>query len=124
MFPRELGEWGAPAAAEAAASAAAREWRDHGWHVEAFVDTLGRPAFRDRILPSAGYRDASLLCTYGALELRADAPHRWATAAVTAEAAATNVTARHRPWMALRIGRWHSIRVVGTESASWLYVMR
>ena len=123
MLPREVGAWGAPSAAEQSAQAAALQWRERGHTVEAFVDVAGRPPWRDRILTSAGHSTASLLCTHGEVELRSNAPHRWDPTFGTPQ---PNLTARLLPgrWAKLSIGRWHSIRVVGSSTASWLYVMR
>ena len=125
MLPRQLGRWGAPSEADDAAMAAASEWRKKaGYVVEAFTDAPNRPPWRDRILRSSGYVEARLLCTFGAIEFQADAPHRWAPPAA-AERQEAPVLLRPGQSVALSIGRYHSIRVVGEEtSASWLYIMR
>ena len=134
MLPRHVGTsgWGAPSAADANAAAAAEEWRAQGYVVEAFVDRgseergseqARRPAWRDRILTSTGYREAWLVGAAGAVELCADAPPRW----LAAERAPAEQVLILRPGQRapLAIGRWHSLRAAEGEAvASWLYAMR
>ena len=76
----------------------------------------GRRGATDRVLPSAG--EVRLLCTHGSLELRLASP----------EAEVTRMVLRPlgigEGWAALRIGEWHTLRNVGAEPVSWLYVMR
>ena len=67
---------------------------------------------------------AQLDCVAGAIEVRANAPHRGEPRFATPpepEATAIVHVDGHVP---LRIGRAHSVRVVGEEVAGWLYVMR
>ena len=109
MLPRLTGPHGAPSAADEAADAAARPLRSQGYAVEAFVDAPHRPAWRDRILRSAGYASASLQCTLGAIELSTDAGHRWEAST----SASTTMLLRQGQSAPLHIGRWHAIRVVG-----------
>ena len=67
-------------------------------------------------------REASLLCTFGELKLRFDAPTRW----VPSDPEEPNLTVSMLPGKRaeLQIGRWHSIQNVGGGAASWLYAMR
>ena len=122
MLARDVGPWGAPSAADVAAQDVAQRWRARGYTVEAFSDAPHRPPWRDRILRSAGHREASLLCTFGELKLRADAPTRW----VPSDPEEPNLIVSMLPGKRaeLQIGRWHSIQNVGGGAASWLYAMR
>ena len=125
MLPRLIGPNGGPSAAEAAAAAAAASWRALGYAVEAFADAAGRPPFRDRILHSAGYAEARLLCAYGEVAVTADAR----TLDVPGEGTGgtgSGPTSRvgAGEWHALRVGAWHAVRNAGEVPASWLYVMR
>jgi hypothetical protein len=62
MLPRQLGPYGGPTAADEAAQAAARRWRERGsYKVEAFVDAPNRPPWRDRIVRTSGYVEALLV---------------------------------------------------------------
>ena len=125
MLPRLIGPNGGPSAAEAAAAAAAASWRALGYAVEAFADAAGRPPFRDRILHSAGYAEARLLCAYGEVAVTSDA----LTLDVPGEGTGgtgSGPTSRvgAGEWHALRVGAWHAVRNAGEGPASWLYVMR
>ena len=151
LLPRALGPWAGPSIACAAAIDTAASWRRRGFTVEMFTDAVGRPAFRDRILPDAGYREARLLCTHGGCEFTADVPHASrplpaSTASSAGDGAASLVRwLGEGEWVALRIGRWHAVRAVAGRRAevarvssgegggrdtspqllsSWLYVMR
>ncbi len=123
MLPRLIGPHGGPSAAEAAAAEAAASWRALGYSVEAFADAAGRPPFRDRILRSAGYAEARLLCAYGEVavtpDARLDVP---GDGTGTGSGPASRVGAGE--WHALRVGAWHAVRNAGEVPASWLYVMR
>lgn len=143
MLPRARGAWGGPSAADDAASATAARLRAAGWTVEAFVDVAGRRAWHDKILRSAGYREAWLHCTHGTLGVQPVAarwrPPRPAPSAVGGASSAHEhddeggaragyqvTRLRAGEWVPLRIENWHSLRVDqdGNGPASWLYVMR
>lgn len=133
MLARHVGSsWKGLSDTDMAAQAAASSWRAKGYTVEAFVDggDTRRPAWRDRILRSAGYREAWLMCAAGSVELHADAPTRWL--ADESGGGAGAIVLRPGQWASLVIGRWHSlrrqvqlqVRVDPEDVAAWLYVMR
>mmetsp|Transcript_53475 Transcript_53475/g.106389 ORF Transcript_53475/g.106389 Transcript_53475/m.106389 type:complete len:257 (-) Transcript_53475:152-922(-) len=114
MLPRVLGAWGGLSSAEEAAEAEASVWRGRGYVVECFVDAAGRPAFRDRILTSSGYREAMLICTHGTCTFTPDAPLTSApppaaTRGVQRKAVDAEVVLRAGKWTNLVIGRWHAV---------------
>ena len=119
---------GGPGGTGAAASDAASHWRAKGYTAEAFVDAAGRPAWRDRILRSSGYREARLLCTHGELAVLIGAPAGGGAAAADratgkpVSAGWTRLIAGE--WATLSIGIAHELRNAGDRPTSWVYVMR
>ena len=91
---------------------AAAEWRARGFAVDAFVDAASRPALRDSVLPSSGYREVSLLCVHGLV-------------ALTTHEAPTERLVVQGATAPLRVGAQHAIRnVQPLDPSSWLILMR
>ena len=102
--------------AETMAVRAAEEWRARGYVVEMFVEAPARPASRDRVLPSSGYREVAVLCASGRLAVSSGEPSGSAPVEQLLDAGALQ---------RLRIGAWHMVRNAHDSApVSWLYVMR
>ena len=95
----------------------AAEWRERGYVVEAFLDAPRRPAYRDRVLHSSGYREARVLCAHGRIALT----YRDASMQGQGQVEWLLEKGAEAP---LRIGAWHTIRNAHNRlPSSWLYVM-
>eukprot|EP00964_Phaeocystis_antarctica_P092495 scaffold59501_cov63-Phaeocystis_antarctica.AAC.1 len=104
--------------AEAEARRAVEGWRRRGFVVERFAMAANQPVFTDRILPGAGYREASLVALHGTPTLALEQKMSGEKMFVAVGASEAR---------ALPIGHEHVIGCGGGDDdapCSWLYAMR